>query len=224
MSELRVRRRPEDRFEPVSDFNPIPVALVEQSTGAPTFRGVPYSADYLWRLATEQKLYLATDADQNDMVTGQTSFAATTPTFLLDVPQGKTALPLFLNLSQSGTVAGADITVIIELAKVKRYASGGTAESIVNPSTLPTAADSGCSFYSGATASGAYGATVFRAGLAPDVSPAEGAVQGPFWKPELPYLLHGPATLLVFTYAGTTGPTWLWNFGFACWDTKELVV
>lgn len=168
------------------------------------------SIDFLWLMALEGRIFVTADADQNDTVTTQTSFANTTPSFLLDVPAGTYAIPLFVNLSQTGTVAGGDIDVIVEIDNVKRYASGGTSEKLF--STLQTG--SKCAFYTGATAKAGYGITVFRVDLAPDVSPAEGAVQGPFWKPEFPMILRGPASLLVYTYAAVTAPTWFWQAGF----------
>ena len=179
-----------------------PVAVTSSGITIPTM-------DFLWKASFEGKVFIGGDADQNDMVTAQTSFANTTPTFCLDVPTGTTAIPLFVNLSQSGTVAGGDINVLIEIDKVKRFSSG-TAETSFN--TMPFAAQ--CGIYSTVTAVAGYGMTVFRATLAPDVSPAEGAVQGPFWRPDFPIALKGPASLLIYTYAASTAPTWLWNIGW----------
>lgn len=176
------------------------------------------SIDFLWLMAFEGRIFVTSDADQNDMVTGQTSFANTTPTFLLDVPANTYAVPLFLNLSQSGTVAGGAIDVIVEIDRVKRYASGGTSEKLF--STFPR--DSKCAFYTGATATAGYGITVRRDTIGPDVSSAEGAVQRPDFKPDFPMVLRGPASMLVYTYAGTTGPTWLWQAGFVELDQATV--
>lgn len=178
--------------------------------------------DLLWRLAADGRLFVASDADQNDFVTGQTSFAATTPTFLLQVPSNVIAVPIFVNLSQTGSVAGGAVDVLIELDDADRYSSGGTAETMFNPNkfaggalTSPTARTPACTLYSGATASAGYGVRVWGATVGQDVSPAEGAVPGPFWKAEMPYFLSGPAAFLIYTYAGTTGPTWAWSIGWA---------
>src|SRR5690349_4912055 len=114
--------------------------------------------DPIWRLALDGRLFVAGDADENDMVTGQTSFAATTPTFLLQVPSGTTCLPLSVDLSQSGTVAGGDITVVIEVDDIDRYSSGGTAETIFSPTktsgptSAPVARTPACVLYSNPTA------------------------------------------------------------------------
>ena len=153
-------------------------------------------------------------------MTGQITLANTTPTFLLSVPAGVLAVPLFLNLVQTGTVAGGDIDVIIEIDNIDRFSTGGTIELLYNPSL--TNRISGCTFRTGATALAGFGATCNRYDLAADVSPAEGAVQGPFWKPEVPYLLEGPASWLIYTNAATTGPTWWWNAGFAAYPTVDF--
>ena len=44
--------------------------------------GVAISQDVSWVIALRGQIYIASDADQNDRVTGQTSYAATTPTFM----------------------------------------------------------------------------------------------------------------------------------------------
>jgi len=203
---------------PVGDLEDGQIVQVSK-INLPSFGGGILTADYLWNLTQQGKVFIASDADQNDLVTGQTSFADTTPTFLLDVPAGTTAVPLFLNLSQTGTVAGGAIDVIIEIDRVKRYSSGGTSEKVFSPSARTGA----CKLYTGATALTGYGVRLWGATIGQDVSPAEGAIQGPFWKPEVPYQLVGPASFLIYTYAGTTGPTWFWSFGWASLDTKTVV-
>lgn len=180
-------------------------------------------ADYLWKLGATGKIFIASDADQDDKVTGQTSFAATTPTWLLSVPKGKTVIPIAINLVQAGTVGGGAVDVIIEVDRAStRYGSSGTSEKVFNPNAgYPNAAAS--AVYSNPTALAGYGAGVWRATLGQDVSPAEGAVNGVFWKPEAPYFLVGPSALLVYTYAGVTGPTWFWGMTFAEIDTDEAM-
>lgn len=177
-------------------------------------------ADLLWKLGNSGRVFIASDAAQGDMVTGQTSFAATTPTFLLKVPAGKVVVPLFVNLAQSGTVAGGAVDVLIEIDKIERYSTSGTLEKSFNPRRSNNASKS--KLYSGATALAGYGIRVWGATIGQDVSAAEGAVQGPYWKPEIPYFIEGPGALLVYTYAGVTGPTWLWSIGYAEFDQDEL--
>lgn len=171
-------------------------------------------ADMIWRLAAEGRIFIASDADENDLVVGQTSFAATTPTFLLQVPAGVICVPLFVNLGQTSTVAGGPVDVIVEIDDADRYASGGTAEGAFSPNKL-TPRTPGCVLYTNPTAAAGFGARLWAATVGQDVSPAEGAVPGPYWKPEVPYFLTGPASVLIFTYAATTGPSWFWSIGWA---------
>lgn len=218
MSTIDFRNADETRHTEVNDGHPFPTIDL---TPQPRFGGSPYAGDLIWRFAQQGRLFVASDADQNDMVTGQTSFANTTPTFLLRVPANIVAVPLFLNLSQSGTVAGDFITIAIEMDDVDRYASSGTEETVFNPRKSATVVPRS-KVYSSPTASAGYGVRIWGGTIGQDVSPAEGAVQGPFWRPEMPYFLEGPASLLVYTYAGTTGPTWLWSLGWAEFDSAAL--
>jgi hypothetical protein len=218
-TELNWRRVGGTRLEPIDETHPLPVQI-PAGFGSPGISGVPFAADYLWKLALDGRLFVAGDADQNDLVTAVTSFANTTPTFLLQVPLGTVALPLFVNLMQSGTVAGGDIDLLFEIDKVERYSTGGTSEKVYNSST---ADGSNCLLWSNPTAVAGFGMTVARYDLAPDVSPAEGAPNGIFWKPEMPYLLRGPAAFLIYSYAASTAPSWFWNIGWAEFQTSELV-
>lgn len=209
-----------EQYRAVGPEHPLPVYTPEARQPINLF-GAPFTADYLWRLAYEGQLYVSSDAAASDTVTGQTSFAASTPTFLLRVPQGTVCVPLFINLSQTGTVAGNTVSIIVEIDPlVDRWSSGGTSE-LVKSLRRGQPRQASCSVWSNPTASSAYGVRMWAASVGQDVSPLEGAVQGPFWKPEMPYLLEGPASLRVYTYAGTTGPTWFWSIGWAEWATEQ---
>jgi len=175
---------------------------------------VPFTADYILSLALAGRLWVFGDGDQNDTVTGQTSFANTTPTWLLDVPAEVVAIPLFMDMSQTGTVAGGDIELLFEYQGIKRYASGGTSEKGLNVLTS-VQGNPICRCFSNPTAVAGFGMTVFRADIAPDVSPAEGILPGPLWTPVVPNILAGPASFLIYSAAGTTGPTWFWNLCIA---------
>lgn len=179
------------------------------------------TADYMWALAARGRVFIGADGDQNDTVTGQTSFANTTPTWSIDVPLGTTCIPLYVDLSQSGTVAGDTIFLIVEIDNADRYASGGTAETVLNARTDATHSPL-CTLRSNPTAEAGYGIRVVSANIAPDVSPAEGIIPGPFIPMPMPFFLVGPAGFLVYTYAGTTGPTWLWSIAWAEIPTRDL--
>lgn len=180
--------------------------------------------DFITRLAMNGRVFYASDADQNDTVTGQTSFAATTPTFMIDVPSGTTCIPLMVSLFQTGAAAaGGAINVLIEIDNADRYASGGTAETVLGARTTG-AETNACTVYSGATANSGYGVRIFGATLGPDISPAEGAVQEVLWTPQAGYdFLVGPAGFLVYTYASTPGPEWNWTIKWAEFPTNEFL-
>lgn len=215
--ELQYRKTDGITLDPVNDLNPYPI-FTPPGFGPPSVERVPFAADYLWKLALDGRLFVSGDADEDDLVTGQTSLAGTTPTFLLRVPSGTICLPLFVNLMQAGSVAGGDITLAIEIDNIERYSTGGTSEKVFNP----TNSGNRCLLYSNPTAFSGYGMTVNRYKLGPDISPAEGAVNTIAWKPEMPYLLRGPAALLIFSFAGTTGPSWMWDVGWAEWPAQQL--
>lgn len=184
-----------------------------------TAKGLSNIPEYL---ATLGRVFYTSDADQDDALTGQTSFAATTPTIMIDVPLGQTVIPLMVNLHQTGTVAGGAITVITEIDNADRYNTGGTAEttfcSLTTGGDLGGTLPTGVAVYSGATANAGYGVRLDSAVMAQDVDPAvtEASQRKYLWTPQagLDYVV-GPGAFLVYTYAATTGPTWLWTIKFA---------
>lgn len=182
-------------------------------------KNVPYTADIAWRLALEGRVFIAGDGDQNDRVTGQTSFANTTPTFLLDNPGTSNVLviPFYYQLAQTGAVAGGDIAVETEIVAPSAYSTGGTSERIRNArigmgSGRPSPK---CRLFSGATALAGYGIAVGHATLAADVSGAEGIINIYEWQCPTGVMLDPGTSLNVFTSASTTGPTWGWHFVWA---------
>jgi hypothetical protein len=178
-------------------------------------------------LASEGRVFYAADAAAGDLVTGQTSFATTTPTFQLTVPAGSVAIPLGMRLMQMGTVAGGAITVLMEFDNASRYGSSGTAETILPALTSAATTFNTCTFRSNPTATDAYGIRVAQWFVGPDVSTAEGAVQEITWAPSAGLdLLNGGASTgaswNVYTFAGSTGPSWGWSFKFGVIPTTWL--
>lgn len=187
-------------------------------------------ANYLDNLGLQGRLFYASDADENDTVTGATSYAATTPLFVLDVPSGTTCIPLSINLRQAGTVAGGIITttIAIETAKV-RYSSGGTAETNIISTRTDKPVSPRCTLYSLPTAAAAGTAcAIFHDIVAPDVAPAsaDAARFTVDWPAAghlyLPKFLVGPASFLVFSYAATTGPTYQWALAWGEIPSSDL--
>lgn len=218
-TQLWVPESDDSGVRPVSDLEPLPVRNVP----AASFLGAGYSADLMWKLAKEGRIFTYGDADTDDMVTGiaTASFTTATPTFLLDVPQGVTAIPLFLNMQQGGTVGGGTVFLFITVDEQGRYLSGGTVEKAYSPLgtqpqsrliSLPTVSTDAISF----------GQRVWGTQIGQDVAPAEGAVQAGDWRPPYPLLLRGPASLLIYSHAATTAPSWVWSIGIAEMPTDAL--
>lgn len=102
--------------------------------------------EYPWRNSDRQSFYGAGKAGRLYSICdqtappaaylGQTSFVATTPTFMLYKSAGTTFHALRnIELSQRTTVAAAAIDIHMALASVSRYSSGGTAIVPKNYST-----------------------------------------------------------------------------------------
>lgn len=192
----------------------------------------PYTQDVLGNLVTTDAIlnflmrgvvFVAGDADENDLVVGQTSYAATTPTFLLRVPSGTTAIPLWIDVKESTTAAGGDIQAYVSFDRIDRYSSGGTSEAITAMRTDRIAGLASSTLYSGATAAAASDArTLWSAGDIPTTAGSGTAVTTNnliglvAFKNFMPPVLVGPAALLVFTWSGTTGPSFAaWSIGWA---------
>ncbi len=163
-----------------------------------------------------------------------TTYVATTPVWMLDVPQGTTVVPLSVSMHQVGTIAGGIIKVIMSADRVARYSSGGTAKTPVN---LKIGGGNGvngprasvASVYTGATAGAVTSHieldTAFinpdvgaGSGIASNVGTQVNAPQSVFeWprndKEPMPQLV-GPASWLIHTFAATTNATWSFRI---CW-------
>lgn len=182
--------------------------------------GAAFMADYRMKMALAGRIFCAADAAVGDIVgASPTSFAVTTPTFIIDVPTGTTCLPLKVNLSQAASVAGAVIHVAIAICSTATsFASGGTAEQIFGARNDRPVAPL-CAFYSLPTCTTALlTKEIYHVQMGPDISPAEGAVPEVLWTPEKnghPQILVGPASFAVFTYAASTGPMWNWSISWA---------
>lgn len=181
-------------------------------------------------LAAEGKVWNLGASAINTTATGTTTLANTTPTFMLDVPSGVTCIPLLASLQQAGTVAGGAVQVIMEVDNADRYTSGGTALTALNAKIggpALTSLNTNLAMYStigsAITATNAYGVQIWAPLVGQDVSPAEGVTNELVWTPPgSPEILVGPAAWLIYTNAGTTGPTWQFSFKVAAFLTTEL--
>ncbi|MEK7468814.1 MAG: hypothetical protein AAB074_15670 [Planctomycetota bacterium] len=137
-------------------------------------------------------------------VTGQTSFVATTPTFLIN--QASAAHRVVLSnfaLCQIGTPAGGTIHVALAIDSSDRYSSGGT--SITPQATaMPSALTAGFSFRFNPTAAAASAVRILNEWTQP-------AWAGSIFNPDLHdgVLIGYTGSILIYTWAATTAPTWI---------------
>jgi len=160
--------------------------------------------------------------------TASATYADTDPAFLLDVPTGKTAVPLEILLNQGGTVAGGPICVLVALDGKIRYSSGGAA---ITPRNMRYDEPrlSGCRFYVGTTDIVSAAATddtlLFGGFLDQDVGTIP---NGPGTKVDwtarkyiAPELI-GPASLVIYAFNATTQPSFWFVIKWAEFDTVEV--
>lgn len=185
-------------------------------------RGELYVPDWLTQAAIDGRVFHVSNPTKGTAVAcGGTSYSDTAPAFLIDVPSGTTMIPIEVFLKQGGTVAGAVITALLTYDKIVRYSSGGTAQTIGN-SRSDAPFSSNCSAYSGGSAITAAALSVQRtfwaSMLSPDVTPSADVNFPAFdncvnWnaRNSVPPVLVGPASLVIYTYAGTTQPSWFYS-------------
>ncbi|NUN50847.1 MAG: hypothetical protein HUU15_18730 [Candidatus Brocadiae bacterium] len=141
-------------------------------------------------------------------VTGQTSYAATTPTFLIS-QAGAAHRAVLSNfaLCQAGTPAVDLIHIALVLDPTNRYASGGT--SITPQSTAsPSRESAGFSFRYNPTASSPGGGSDAPRLLYHWTQPVW---PGSVFNPDLQdgVLIGFTGSILVYTWAATQAPTWI---------------
>lgn len=144
--------------------------------------------------------------------TGQTAFAATTPTFLIYQAAAVNRVILEqIELTQTGTVAGGAIDIYIAIDTASRYSAAGTPVVPQNMNAESTEAAT-FTFTHSATASAAGGGTRYiysrtiaaSVGAEPHIIDLQGAG-----------IIGATGSILVYTVAAVTGPTWKFNFRVA---------
>jgi hypothetical protein len=205
-----------------AEFNLERIAEVLVSAG----QGSGIGQDFAWRLSKEGRIFYASDADQNDFVTGQTSFVNTTPTFLLRNPSNseRICIPLLFSLNQAGTVGGGVVSVSAEIDNADVYSSGGTVETVLSSRPVnPVSGGNLCTLVTNPNCSAGYGVRVMGLQIGQDVEPAEGAVQEVLWTPTSGIDILDPGSCLkVYTWAASTAPTWYWTFKWAEFPIEYL--
>ncbi len=181
-------------------------------------RGELIVPDWMTQVVIEGRVFHVSNPTKGTAVAmGGTSYSDTAPAFLVDVPLGYTIIPLEILLKQGGTVAGAVTTVLLTYDNKVRYTSGGTAQTI-RPYRSDAPVATGCTAYSGASpitaAAVGISCTFWASLISPDVSPTADVNFPGFdncveWTARqfVPPVLVGPASLVIYAYAGTTQPS-----------------
>lgn len=154
--------------------------------------------------ANAGRRFFYTHQTPGTLVTGQTSFVATTPTFLLSNTSASRIIVRSISLSQGGTVAGGPISVVVQLNTTDEFSAGGTTVTAANPnegSALSPAA--GITFRTNPTATGAAGRVILQA-----VVPASLGTSTEADFEDSVILGATSSSLSVFSWAATTAPTW----------------
>lgn len=142
-------------------------------------------------------------------VTGQVSFAETTPTWIIyGAGLGKRIILSQMILTQTGTPAGGAIDLRIYVAPSNRFSSGGNAQTPVN-TNAQRAETFSASFRDGATAAAG---TDERLILNRSIAVLAGDTFKLPAELEEVVQFEGTGSILIYTSAATTGPTWDWVF------------
>ncbi|KAF0244418.1 MAG: hypothetical protein FD180_2539 [Planctomycetota bacterium] len=138
-------------------------------------------------------------------ITGQTSFVATTPTFLIRQASAEHRVVLSnFALCQAGTAAGDLIHILVAIDTSDRYSSGGT---LITPqaTAAPSSLAAGFTFRYNPTASSAGGGTRYL------YEWTQAVYSGGIFNPDMHdgVLIGFTGSILVYTWAATTAPTWV---------------
>ncbi len=194
-------------------------------------RGELVVPDYYQQLVADGRVYILSNVARETpaaMGTDSATFDDTDPALLVDVPEGATMIPLEIILNSAGTAGGGVIRVLITLSDTIRYTSGGIAIPKQNM-RFDEPKTSSCAAYEGTTAIVAAGntddITLHAAYVDPDVATAPyGTPTRVHWSARqfiAPELI-GPASLVIYTYAASTQPSWFFSIKYAEFDTTEV--
>ena len=216
---------PDFLVERIQDTYP---AVAEGAVGAVrgNNRGEIIVPDWHTQLIADGSSYVVSNvARETALAVGGTSFSDTATAFLLDVPAGTTIFPTEIIMRQGGTVAGAIITVLITVDTGLRFSTGGAQQTPRNlriNATPPKT--SSCSFYTGATASANVTDTTVWAGrLIQDLDALVGGHVELSNRKQVMPVLEGPASLVVYAFAGSTQPSWFFSIKFAEFASASAV-
>jgi hypothetical protein len=155
-------------------------------------------------------LFKVTNPTPGTQIAGQTSYSATTPTFLLQTDGAdREVVGLDMWLWQAGNAAGSDIEVVVMMDSTARYSSGGTEVTPVN-SDMTSTTTATSEFYINPTCSAAsanvrqlWSAHVDNVLCTKTEIDFEDGIK-----------IGDTGSILVYTWAASTAPSWIFGFEF----------
>lgn len=191
-------------------------------------RGELVNIDIYQQWVFDGRVFMASNAARETAeATGSTSFSDTDPALLLDVPSGKTAVPIEMIINQGGTVAGGNITFLVTLSDKIRYASGGVLLTAQNL-RFDEPRSSSCRFYTGSTAivvaANTDDLTLWGQNLIHDIDTLEGGNFNWSARKYIAPVLVGPAAMPIYAVASSTQPSFFYSIKWAEFDTTEVIV
>lgn len=189
--------------------------------------GALITMDWYTAMAMEGRVFNTANASPDTKLTGTVNYTATVPDLCFVAPAGTTMIPVYLTI-HAEDMTGTDNHIVVVVDSGDLYTSGGTA--CAAPTNLRT--DSPYSsaiakYYNGDSAITAVdpgtGETIvdyyFNAFTDATTSP-------PFvyqWQPKCPPVLVGPATLLVYVYAASTGAEYGFSYQWVELPSNSIV-
>jgi hypothetical protein len=186
-------------------------------------QGAAVTVDQYLQWVLEGRVFCSSDADGDDPVAAISTWVATTPQLLIDVPTGTSVLPLWAGANNLGTTAGTTGAYILMYDTVDRFGSGGTAEGITSMRTDSPYAPQAV-LYSTPTANAATAArTVFVQHYETDNGAATNADDNLAWSAKTNFspLLVGPAAFIVWIEGDATSG-FAWTVGWAEFPTADI--
>lgn len=195
-------------------------------------RGELVTIDQYQQWVFDGRVYLLSNIARETpaaMGTASATFSDTDPALLVDVPNGTTMVPLEIILNTAGTVGGGVIRVLITVDNKVRYTSGGVAIPKQNM-RFDEPRSSACPAYEGTTDIVAAGAgdniTLHGAYIEDDVATTPyGTSTRMHWfaRESIAPVLVGPASLVIYAYAGSTQPSFFFVIKYAEFATTEVI-
>ncbi len=152
------------------------------------------------------------------------------PSLLLNVPSGKTAVPLEVMLDMVTEGSSEDTFIAFCTDDAASYTSGGGAITPINM-RKDDIRTSGCLFKSGTSTivspTNTDDDTIWSVHIDAEATPVTVATGQPtvLWtaRNNIPPVLIGPSALLIFIHHTTDDSTWMWSVKWAEFDTVDVI-